>query len=107
MWKPDKPIVIAGEALTDIEVWWREFGNAFHELCAGEVDEEWLVSITHAIYPLALDHEPRGTAKLVYTALMFEMPEFVEGEHAARARNVRLKAIRAWMSRCNGPWQPR
>ena len=47
MWKPDKPIVLAGETLTDSEAWRREFGNAFHALCAGEVDHEWLASITH------------------------------------------------------------
>lgn len=42
MWKPDQPIEIAGEALTNREAWRREFGNAFHELCADEVDGEWL-----------------------------------------------------------------
>jgi len=45
MWKPDKPIVIAGTTLTTEEAWWREFSNEPHELCAGEVEGEWLTGL--------------------------------------------------------------
>lgn len=38
MWKPDKPIVIAGSELPVQEAWMYEFAGEFYELCSGEVD---------------------------------------------------------------------
>ncbi|SOD27689.1 hypothetical protein SAMN05518800_3254 [Variovorax sp. YR752] len=105
MWKRAKPIV--SETPIDQEVWWHEFCREFHELCYGAVDSEWLAAICQTIYPLARGQEPRATAKLIFTAFMFEMPEFVEAEHAARAHDQRLTAVGRWMARCAGPWRPR
>lgn len=105
LWKRAKPIL--GEVPVDTEEWWHEFCREFHELCHGQVDREWLAAICQTIYPLAREQHPRTTAKLIFTALMFEMPEFVEAEHAARARNLRLKATGRWMARCTGRRRPR
>ncbi|WP_418131535.1 hypothetical protein [Variovorax sp. 278MFTsu5.1] len=89
------------------EPWSHTFCREFHELARGEVDTEWLAALCHTIAPLAREQDPRAAAELIYTALMFEMPQFVEAEHAARARELRLKAVGAWMARCTGRRRPR
>jgi hypothetical protein len=74
MWKPDKPIVIAGITLTTEEAWWREFSNEFHELCAGEVDGEWLTGLAATLYPLNMDRAPREAAEVAFMTLGYELP---------------------------------
>jgi hypothetical protein len=74
MWKPDKPIVIAGEALTVQEAWWREFSNTFHELCGGEIDAEWLDGLAATLYPLNVDRPPREAAEVAFVTLGYELP---------------------------------
>lgn len=74
MWKPDKPIVDFGRTLTDQEAWWREFGNEFHELCGGEVDEEWLDGLAATLYPLNMDRAPREAAEVAFITLGYEFP---------------------------------
>lgn len=101
MAKPDQPID-ATDALSPLEAWSHEFCRKFHETARGEVDGEWLAALCQTIAPLACDQEPHAAAELIYAALMFEMPEFVEAEHAALARELRLKAVGAWMARCTG-----
>ena len=80
MWKPDKPMVIAGQALTDQEAWWHEFTHEFHELCGGEVDHEWLFGLAATLYPLNIDREPREAAEVAFMTLGYELPgsEFEE-----------------------------
>lgn len=107
MWTPPDPHDELGYPLTAQEAWRRAFHDEFHELADGAVDDDWLHAICDAIYPLALDAEPRRAAKLVYVTLTFEMPEFVETELAARERSLRLKAVGPWLARCLGPWPPR
>lgn len=80
MWKPDKPIVIAGQALTDQEAWLHEFTIEFRELCGGEVDYEWLDGLAATLYPLNIDREPRESAEVAFMTLGYELPgsEFEE-----------------------------
>ena len=106
MAEPEKHREAAG-ARSAREAWSHDFCHEFHELARGEVDTEWLAALCHTIAPLAREQNPRAAAELIYTALMFEMPEFVEAEHAARARELRLKAVGAWMARCTGRRRPR
>jgi hypothetical protein len=75
MWKPAKPIVIAGVVLTDQEAWWLEFSREFHELCEGMVDHEWLAGFAATLYPLNRDRPPRESALVAFATLSYEHPE--------------------------------
>ncbi|WP_185738285.1 hypothetical protein [Variovorax beijingensis] len=74
--EPDKPIVIAGQALTDQEAWWHEFTHKFHELCGGEVDHEWLSGLAATLYPRNMDREPREAAEVAFMTLGYELPGY-------------------------------
>ena len=74
MWKPDKPIVIAGAALNDQEAWWHEFRSDFYDRCDGAVDREWLDLLTATLYPLNADRDPRKAAEVAFVTLRFEFP---------------------------------
>ncbi|MDP9602992.1 UNVERIFIED_ORG: hypothetical protein J2W38_002781 [Variovorax paradoxus] len=74
MWKPAQPIILAGAALTDQEAWWYEFKDAFHELFAGKIDEEWLDGLTATLYQVHMDHDPRDAAAVAYATLTYEVP---------------------------------
>jgi hypothetical protein len=74
MWKPDKPIIIAGSALPAAEAWWHEFRSAFYDRCNGAVDREWLDSLAAALYPLNVDRDPRQAAEVAFVTLAFELP---------------------------------
>ena len=76
MWKPDKPIVIAGSVLTDQEAWWHEFKDEYYEVCRGAVDHDWLAAFTVYIYPFLGDRDPREAAELVLLIQSFEVPGF-------------------------------
>lgn len=83
MWKPAKPIVVAGTELNNEEAWWSEFKDEFHELCAGEVDEEWLSGLTALLYPFHLDRDPREAAAVAFATLSYEVPGYELEEHFA------------------------
>ncbi|WP_418145514.1 hypothetical protein ABL850_15460 [Variovorax paradoxus] len=74
MWKPEKPIVIAGAALSNQEAWWHEFRSEFYDRCDGAVDREWLDMLTFALYPLNADRDPRRAAEVALVTLRFEFP---------------------------------
>ncbi|KQU91659.1 hypothetical protein ASC78_01660 [Variovorax sp. Root318D1] len=74
MWKPDKPIIVAGSALPPAEAWWHEFRSAFYDRCNGAVDREWLDSLAAALYPLNVDRDPRQAAEVAFVTLAFELP---------------------------------
>ncbi|MGJ7530862.1 hypothetical protein [Variovorax sp. GB1P17] len=76
MWKPDKPIVIAGRSLTDQEAWWHEFTAEFYELCGGDVDHEWLVGLAETLYSLNVDRAPREAAEVAVMTLGYELPGY-------------------------------
>ncbi|QNK66833.1 hypothetical protein [Variovorax sp. PAMC26660] len=76
MWKPAKPIVMAGSVLTDQEAWWNEFSDEFRELCSGEVDSEWLAGLAGTLYPLNMDRAPREAAEVAFKTLGDELPGF-------------------------------
>jgi hypothetical protein len=75
VWKPDQPIVIAGEILSDKEAWWLEFAKEFHELCQGMVDREWLAEFAATLYPYSSDRPPRESALAAFVTLSFKFPE--------------------------------
>ena len=74
MWKPDKPIVIAGRELPPTEAWWHEFRSEFYDRSDGAVDREWLDMLTVALYPLNADRDPRRAAEVAFVTLRFELP---------------------------------
>lgn len=76
MWKPDKPIVIGGAALTPQEAWWHEFKDEFRMLCADEVDHEWLTGLAGTLYPLNTDRAPREAAEVAFVTLFYELPGY-------------------------------
>ncbi|MCY1223171.1 hypothetical protein D9M72_352830 [compost metagenome] len=76
MWKPDKPIVIAGSTLSDQEAWWHEFSDEFRELCSAEVDHEWLAGLAGTLYPLNIDRAPRDAAEVAFMTLGYELPGY-------------------------------
>lgn len=76
MWKPAKPIVIAGSPLSDQEAWWYEFKDEFHRLCRGEVDGDWLAGLAGTLYPLNRDRAPRESAEVAVMTLGYELPGY-------------------------------
>lgn len=62
------------DKLTAREVWWNEFRSEFHELCAGQVDGEWLIGLAATLYPLNADREPRAAANVAFVTLGYELP---------------------------------
>ena len=75
MWKPDKPIVIAGSELSAQEAWMHEFAGEFYELCSGEVDLVWLLGLASTLYLLNLDRAPREAAVVAFTPPGYDLPE--------------------------------
>ncbi|BEP64494.1 hypothetical protein GmRootV213_50480 (plasmid) [Variovorax sp. V213] len=74
MWKPAKPIIIAGSALPPAEAWWHEFRSEFYDRCKGAVDREWLDAFTAALYAVSADQDPRKAAEVAFVTLQFEFP---------------------------------
>jgi len=74
MWKPDKPIIIAGRALTPPEAWWHEFRSEFYDRRKGAVDREWLDAFTAALYAVNADRAPRKAAEVAFVTLHFQLP---------------------------------
>jgi len=72
MWKPDKPIIVAGSALPPAEAWWHEFRSAFYDRSQGAVDREWLDAFTAALYAVNADQDPRKAAEVAFLTLHFE-----------------------------------
>jgi hypothetical protein len=62
------------DKLTAREICWNEFTDAFHELCGGEVDGEWLIGLAATLYPLNADREPRAAANVAFVTLGYELP---------------------------------
>ena len=72
---------VAGSALTDLEAWWHEFTDEFHELCDGKVDCDWLSGLVAMLHPLNIDREPREAAEVAFMTLSYELPGY-ESEEA-------------------------
>ncbi|QOF76050.1 hypothetical protein [Variovorax sp. 38R] len=89
MWKPARPIVITGQALTDEEAWWHEFRNELEELAEGSVDSAWLTMVCRVVYPIAFKDDPRHIAKLAYAVFALERPQLGGATHRARMRRLR------------------
>lgn len=58
------------------EAWWREFKDAFHELCNDEIDEHWLNGLTATLYPFHVDRDPREAAAVAFATLNYEVPGY-------------------------------
>ena len=69
MWKPQKPVVIAGRK----EMWLNEFAHGYLDLCNDEVDGEWLRGLALTPYPLNSHRAPREAAKVAYVTRYYEM----------------------------------
>lgn len=74
MWKPDRPLMIAGRALSDQDTWLIEFEEEFHGLCGGQIDALWLSGLACALYPLNKERPPCEAAEVAFTTLGYEMP---------------------------------
>ena len=74
MWKPDRPLMIAGRALSDQDTWLIEFEEEFHELCDGKIDALWLAGLACTLYRLNKDRPPREAAEAAFTTLGYELP---------------------------------
>ncbi len=74
MWKPDRPLMIAGRVLSDQDTWLIEFEEEFHELCGGEIDSFWLAGLACTLYPLNKDRAPREAASVAFMTLGYELP---------------------------------
>ena len=68
MWKPDKPILVAGRVLNAEEAWRHEFKDEYYERCNGEVDGEWLSALAARLYPLNSGRAPRQAAVAAFNA---------------------------------------
>ncbi|MNV58551.1 hypothetical protein D3C71_1509330 [compost metagenome] len=84
MWKPASPIAITGRTLTVQEAWWYEFMDEIYDLCNGAVDGDWLTAICHALYPFALDDDPRLMARLAYAELVLKKLELADSARRGR-----------------------
>ncbi|WP_447772951.1 hypothetical protein [Variovorax boronicumulans] len=100
MWKPARPIVIAGRTLSDQEAWWHEFRDEFYGLYEGAVDSDLLAMICGTIYPRALNDDPRHVARLAHAVLTYERPELAEAPRGARAHPSRTAAPRSIRCTC-------
>jgi|UniRef100_UPI000D3D8E9E hypothetical protein len=69
MWKPSRPIAIAGAILSDEEAWWFEFTSEFYALTGGEIDDEWLAALAATLYQRNKDADPKWSAGIVYQLL--------------------------------------
>lgn len=74
MWKPEKPIVVAGMTLSPAEAWRHEFISELYDRCNGAVDREWLEDLFAALFPLGRHREPRETAQIALATLQFQLP---------------------------------
>lgn len=71
-----KPVLIAGNALSDKEAWWSEFKDELHHLYGSEIDEEWLSGLTALLYPFHVDRDPREAAAIAFATLNYEVPGY-------------------------------
>jgi hypothetical protein len=74
MWKPHKPIIVAGSALLPAEAWRHEFISELYDRCKGAADREWLEQLFAALYPLNADRDPRLAAEVAFVTLGFDFP---------------------------------
>lgn len=74
MWKPDRPLMIAGRALSDQDIWLIEFEEEFYELCDGQIHAPWLSGLACTLYPLNRDRSPSVAAQVAFTTLGYELP---------------------------------
>jgi hypothetical protein len=63
MWKPEKPIVIAGYTLSPAEAWLRSFTQEYSRLVRGEADLEQLADWAIELYPANADRDPVEVAR--------------------------------------------
>jgi hypothetical protein len=63
MWKPEKPIVIAGYTLSPAEAWLRSFTHEYSRLVRGEADLEQLADWAIELYPANADRDPVEVAR--------------------------------------------
>ncbi|WP_369629974.1 MULTISPECIES: hypothetical protein [unclassified Variovorax] len=74
MWKPKKPIVIDGTALTAKEAWFQEFASEFYERCEGEAEsDEWVAGLAARLYPSNSGRPRREAAKVAFLTLSYEL----------------------------------
>lgn len=94
MWNPASPIVIAGQTLSDEEVWGHEFRDELYEQCEGPIDGDVLAMSCDAIFSRVFNDNPRHIERLVRTLLMFDRRKLVKGPRSARAHLLRTAAPR-------------
>jgi hypothetical protein len=63
MWKPVKPIVIAGYTLSPEETWLREFSVEWFRLAKGQAALEQVADLGIELYPANADREPVEVAR--------------------------------------------
>ncbi|MNV44487.1 hypothetical protein D3C71_1362510 [compost metagenome] len=72
MWKPDRPLMIAGRPLSIQDGWLVEFEEIFDELCGGQLDPLWLSGLAATLYPLNMDRAPHVAARIAFVTLGYE-----------------------------------
>ena len=75
MWKPDKPLTKfdADQPLEVVRT--NEFARAYHELCKGCADHDFIYELAALLLPVGMTIDPRKVAELASIAVAFEMPD--------------------------------
>lgn len=82
--------MVDGRPLTDQEAWWHEFGDELRQQCDGEVDGDWLVEISNALFRRSSNENPRRMARLAFAIFLFDPLMSDEHEDVPRASGLHL-----------------